>query len=658
MTRLTITAFLLSLGLGVSVFAGQTSFYVTETRGASGARGVPTGAGTFEIERPRAHAGPVLKAADFGFSPTNDHNAAAITRALAAAKERGASRLELAPGTYNCFDDDGVFASGLKDFTFDGKGALLVFRRPSEKGPRANFFIHETERCVFGNFRMDWDWARDPLASIGTCINTFVDEKNDDASYFDMKLDRVPPCYPATPTLQTATTVDAERKHLIGTQPNRLVFLGNAKGPKSAWIAPNVLRIWPGVKPTPDAKVSDAYHCYYNPGINRGTVRRIPVGISYRLLHYYYGKGGITMHGNRHFTLENVDIWSCRGHGLAVGGGQHHWQVVNVNLAPPPEKLSERLTSSTSDGHHISRSLGWCKYVGFTISFCNDDSHNFHDCTIYGVAEAPNRLRVTFPNGIGYLSPAVGNEIELRENNYNPTGWRGRIVKIEGNVMTMDRDVPQPKGKGDRFLFFNRSVATDHILMKGCVCRDSHFRNLFQSNDLTLEDCVFDRMGSGAVQFAGDWTINLWCEGMGVTNCVVRNCVFRNGNQQTRGSDNGWAAEILSFLGMPRDVPHEPIEPGFFSDILVENCRFENPAGLLASLIHVENFTFRNNVTVDDGTLPHREPRTGGFHFRNCRGITVENNRWLFAPGLPAPSFTGDATSSDFLCRGNVVETP
>jgi hypothetical protein len=191
-----------------------TTFNVTGTHDAAGGASgtLPVGAGAFEIERPRAHGGPALNAADFGFSVTNDDNAAALARAFAEAKRVGASRLDLPPGTYRCFGD-GVRVEGLRDFTFDGHGAVLVFRRSSRQGG-ANLVVTGTERCVFRNFKMDWDWARDPLASIGTCVNKFVDEKNDDASYFDMKLDRPHPCYPALPSLQTATTVDAARRHL------------------------------------------------------------------------------------------------------------------------------------------------------------------------------------------------------------------------------------------------------------------------------------------------------------------------------------------------------------------------------------------------------------------------------------------------------------
>lgn len=59
-----------------------------------------TGCPEFAVECPRKRGGPVLRAADFGFSATNDDNAAAINRALLACARTGASRLELSRGTF------------------------------------------------------------------------------------------------------------------------------------------------------------------------------------------------------------------------------------------------------------------------------------------------------------------------------------------------------------------------------------------------------------------------------------------------------------------------------------------------------------------------------------------------------------------------------
>ncbi len=94
---------------------------------------VATGCPPIVVEKPRARKKDVVvKATEFGFSEVSDKNAAAIARALYACRTRKANRLELAPGTYRCFDEPGVVIRDFTDFTFDGKGAVLVFRRAAE----------------------------------------------------------------------------------------------------------------------------------------------------------------------------------------------------------------------------------------------------------------------------------------------------------------------------------------------------------------------------------------------------------------------------------------------------------------------------------------------------------------------------------------------
>ena len=135
---------------------------------------IPQGAGEFEVERPRTHGGAVVNAADFGFSTTNDQNASAIMRAIDFCRAAGASRLVLTPGTYNCFDPDhGLVVADMEDFTLDGAGATLVFRRParrlaatSVRVPHdSSLLVTNCQRCVVGNFSIDWDWKGDPLAT-------------------------------------------------------------------------------------------------------------------------------------------------------------------------------------------------------------------------------------------------------------------------------------------------------------------------------------------------------------------------------------------------------------------------------------------------------------------------------------------------------------
>ena len=585
------------------------------------------GAGDFTVELPRPTGGVTLDAANFGVSPSNDLNGAALTAAFREARRIGAARLRVAPGTYNCFDDEGVLAEGLADFTFDGGGAMFVFRRPSLVGTGANLVIKGCDHSLFTNFRMDWDWEHDPLASVVTVVGKHCDER-DNESCFDVKFDRLPPCHPNPVPIQTMTTVDASRRHLIGTQPNRMLFglYEGHFGPKNEWVEEDTLRIWPQVRPGDGFTFIPGCEWCYSADWNRSVVDEIKIGTVYRMLHYYYGKGGIHLNSNEHLTLRGIHVLSCRGFGLGVDGAQKFWRVEDFTLAPPPDKLGERLVSSTADGHHVVRSLGYCQYVNMAVSFCNDDSHNFHDCISHGVTEAPDTLLQTFVNGVIYLNARPGDEIELREANYAPTGWRGKVVSIDGKRLKMDRPVPAAPKFGV-FLFFNRTFATSHILVKDCVCRDSHFRNLWQSGNLTVEGCTFERMGDGQ-HFLADWTHDLWCEGVGVENVVFRDCVFRDNNQQTRGTPCA-QPEIQSYLRWPDDVKCDKPAPGFFKDFLFENCRFINPAGKVFAMRFVDGVTLRGNTVVENGAP--RLLAESDATFEDCLGVKIEHTGKEFA---------------------------
>ena len=228
--------------------------------GAAVFAGTPTGCPDFDVELPRATGGAVIRAVDFGFSETNEHNAVALNAALAEARRVRASRLELAPGTYRCFDGPGVQIEDLEDFTFDGKGATLVFRR--DHAPLAtqaellenegNVEVRNCVRTVVENFNIDWDWENDPLAVWCTCAGKHVDGA-DNASYADFELEKPHPKYPNQVPVQLLTPMAADKSgaRMDGKRGPRGYFgmsLGHI-GAKSEWLSPTRLRVWPYVRP-------------------------------------------------------------------------------------------------------------------------------------------------------------------------------------------------------------------------------------------------------------------------------------------------------------------------------------------------------------------------------------------------------------------------
>lgn len=646
---------------------------VTEPQGgdARPAR-IPQGAGDFEIERPRPSAGACVKAVDFGFSQTNRFNGAALNRALAHCRAVRASRLELAPGTFSCFDADrGVVVADLVDFTLDGCGAELVFRRPARRHlsnadrvpDDANLLVTNCVRTRVANLKMDWDWQTDPLCDVGVVVAKRADPAASGKASFDVELEGWPEGHPwhgRPMPIQTMTPVNGDRTRLTAERPNRLLFglCEGHFGTKMAWLSPTRVRIWPGVK-EPGQYTSPNYDNYFGADINRRTVDAVPIGLRYRLFHYYYGKNGVNLHSNRHLTLEDIAIFSCFGMGVVVDGASEYTQLVRVNVEPK----KGRPTSCTSDGHHIARSKGHTKFIDCRISFQNDDAFNWHDCFTLGVPHGPNRLRITQTRGFAYFGAVPGSEIELAFANFRPTGWKAALRAVEGDDLVFDR--PLPALDGEHFLVFDNTYRSDYVVMKGCTLADTHFREIVQPSHVTIEDCTFLRTGGG-LNVVSAHSRTLWCEGRGARDVVVRNCRFEHTQTLADEAKGGLFPELhvrASFPAPPgaKDVFTVALPPGFdrgfFSDILVENCTFVDSAGLLLQLNFGRSVMFRDNDIVLTGRRPAR-PSTGGFRLGAVEGVFIEKNRYWCAPGVAvSPQVEVSPEARGVVVRGNIVQS-
>ena len=598
---------------------------------------MPTGCPGFEVELPRASSGAVVHAADFGFSETNDNNIIAVNAALAEAKRIGASRVELAPGTYRCFErvmgERGIVIEGFEDFVFDGKGATLVFRRdhaPLESQDTllengANVTVRNCRRTIVENFNMDWDWERDPLVVWARCVDKHVD-KADNSSYADFDLEKPHPKYPEHVPVQLLTPFTSDKsgskmdaksgpRYYLGTS------LGNI-GAKSEWLSPTRLRIWPGVKPDYGYAPKEQTGLY-SPRSNSDNVGRMRIGGVYTVSHAYYGLNGFVLESNRHFTLRNVDVWACKGFGVETRGSQKYWQLVNFNIRQKPGEL--RPATSTADAHHMVRSAGFCKMVGCEVSMNQDDYFNYHDRTQVAQTRGPRKVEVVNSRGLGYAGFKVGEAIRLKNEDFSSAGWIGKIVAIDGEFITFDRDLPEQKGI--LFVLVSDDFATENFIFKDCFFHDSPWsRGIVQGNNVTIEGCRFGPMSGPPLTFMSCYTYNVWCEGIGCSNIVVRNCRFENCLCNNSWNSLASAPLVKASLQIPpvysRMEDSVPIFNEAFArevaankavgrrltptsnavcDILIENNEILNPRGLLLLGENASRVTFRDNKVRSDG---------------------------------------------------------
>ncbi|MBQ6136971.1 MAG: hypothetical protein IJI73_06345 [Kiritimatiellae bacterium] len=616
----------------------------------------PTGCAEFMVEQPQKHGGVVVKATDFGMSTANVDNAPAINRALEECRRVKADRLELAPGTYRCHGPVGVVMEGIEDLVVDGKDALLVFWRKDKGdwdadtggpvGGDESILVKNCRRVRIEHLKMDWDWSVAPLGFFGVCVNKHVDEK-DNESYVDFEIPDMEkyPLYPNPVPVQLIQPMSKDRTNGRLEGGHGRCYCGSMPGHfgcRNEWLSPTRLRVWVYV---PQAGRPQAKHelSRFSPDRNRQACSSMDLDEMYGVCHYYYGMNGVTLDSNEHVTLRDFKIWSCRGAGLMIQGTQKYTLLYKFRLAPPdPEEVRAagaggaylRCQTSTADGTHVKQCRGYVMIVGCEWAMHNDDSVNFHDCTTIARAEGQRKLRVVNNNGTKYLAAEVGAELELRQEDYAKTGWTGKIVAMDDRTFTVDRDLPRQKGLF--FVVYNRMYSTEHLLFRKCRFHGTPWaRNVILGSNVTFDNCRFEGMLNSPLKFQACYNYNVWCEGAGCTNVVVKNCTFSNCADYSQNyMPNGISAQIYCGVRIPGSRgwpemkttpiwdaqlkkavderlakgPSADVVPAFrdvLSGILVENNTFVNPRGYVWHAENGDNLIFRDNKVVFDGMAPY-----------------------------------------------------
>ena len=628
-----------------SAFAAVNSLPFCKDVGTVSARPEPTGAGEIVVAAPRTHGGPALKAADFGFSVTNDDNGAAIAAAVREAKRVGASKVLLAPGVYRCFGDP-IVIDGLVDFELDGCGAELVFRRaprypiePSwdHDGSGANFVIRNCRRTRVGNMVTDWDWRTMPLATCAKVVATHVDDA-DNESYIDFDLvgcgERHPYYGKTFPIQHSQPMTEDFRRFLRGPHLWHGTYEGEM-GCKTVWLSPTRVRAYPFVEEPGLVRWQGPNRREFSPKLNRDNVRPHTVGETFRIAHAYYGKGGFTLVSNEDFELHDVEIPSCFGHAVYIGGTQRNWRLKNVTVAPRDWRHP---ISSSSDAVHFVRSHGNAIIDNLTVKLEQDDAINVHDRFTVAKRIAPRTLQVVLERGARYFRPGVGNEVELLDPGYNATGWKGKCVGTEGETVLVDSDLPASNPEEGYFLLFDRTASSDGVIIRNCTFEDMEMRTLVNASNATVENCVFRRTNGDALRCIADYTLRWWAEGMGTTNIVVKNCRFEeNCVRELVGSYYSLGADFVTWLGCPDVVKPERLNRRFISDILVRDCEFVDSLGYFADLRFGTGLTFRNNRIVLTGKRDRCRDNSGFARVERVTDVTFEGNAFVRPAGAPEP---------------------
>lgn len=594
---------------------------------------LPTGCPDFDIDAPKPAKDIVVNAADFGLNEQAENCATIINNAIAHCKKVGASKLVLPKGKYKIYQEEGIVFDSFTDFTFDGGGSTLVFRK--DKGA-CNMRIKDCVRTVFCNFNMDWDWDTEPLAGIVKLVDKKVSSEKG-KSYFEFKFTEYDkhPLYNKKIDVINLSCYDPILK-AVGYEGGRGLGFGalgpNNPRPKTEWTSPNTLRVYDD---------------------NTRKIESYETGLFFRMQHYYYGLGGIALVNNKHQTLKNINIYSCKGHALVSDGQQQYFQLDNVNIVAP-QGMGPRPITCTADHFHFARSRGFFKMQNCEFSLGADDCINIHDCSGFGIRHDDYTILI---NSKRDASCHPGDPVELRHSDYSKTNYKSKvksnIVKDGIRYITFEDKLPAQTTKG--FVIFNLRYDSSNILIRNCYFHSNRARGLLiLTSNVTIEDCRFYHNEMGALKFETGYTMNIWCEGYGVNNVVVRNCKFDTSNP-LGVKNQGKERDIFMGVYLGRDPSTEQTLYPIISNILFENNTFKDTFGLVSFIASSGNVIFKDNRFENPTPRKNPLPYRGAFFVTSSSNTKIVNNTYVKSPNVPNPGVYTDDNVSNIIVAGNKV---
>ncbi len=444
----------------------------------------------FTILPPAERAGCTVYAADFGFSPENPDNTAALRQAIAYAKAQNAAKLCLAPGVYRIESDDFITFTGFEDFIFDGCGAEII------SGTSYFFNMQGCHRMLVTGLTLDIDWQRHWPASL---VQVVSNEKGILTLKF---LNRTAP---ESCDICSFNRFDSEK------------LTPGAENGLEIWVHPHEIGDF---LPGPDNTLT--LRC------TACNAERMRSGEIYLVRHMRQRRGAaFCINDSSHITVTGNTVYSTLGMTHLVGGHSHHLRFDREVIRIRPG--SNRYVSTDGDGIHIIRSLGHILVENCDFSSMGDDSVNIHDCNML-ITHTPAPDTVLL-EGEGVGQP--GDLFELRKPDFSPMGTLTlkNIRRTDTGVYELQFTQPLPDEVGDGYILLCKAYCSDQYIIRNNYFHDHRARGLLlQTSHGLVEHNRLENIQGTAIFVMLELLRGSWYEGAGVEDLTIRNNTFTNCN--------------------------------------------------------------------------------------------------------------------------------
>ena len=581
----------------------------------------------FNVLPPAPKNSLVVSVEKFGASPGLSDNTKPFNDAIAYCKANGASKLIVPKGVYRFTEDRSVHFDGLSDFVFDGQGSSFIFHHKT-----GHFMeIDLCERVVFKDFSIDWDWRNDPLASF-----VRIDAVDKAGEYLDLLFvdyERFPV---ADVSLTGLVQIDEATMSAGVEKASALSF----RSPRKEWLSTKLLRVYS----------DDKVEC-----MKKAHFASMKPGGLFRALHRQMGIGAVIMGDNKDLTISGVSVYSTPGPAIVAWGTQSHWQMLDTKVTIPSG--SGRPISSTSDHFDIHQTRGHFKMERCEFAYGFDDGINISGPASGLGTKGGERSILT--SRIFNLDPYhPGDLIELRNDDYSPTGFAAKIKEIKTidaskgiREFVFDERIPEPKG--ERFILFNKRCEVSDIVIRNCYFHDNQARGmLLHGERILVEGNKFFHNQLGSIHITTGYTLTDWTEGQGASDVTIRDNVIDSSNPCGAYVPEKMAVvKIYAFVKV--DPSEEKTSYPVFKDILIEGNEFTNIPGAMAYVCSAKNVVFKDNTVKITRSRIENMPYCGSIATVCSSGIFAEGNKWLRSPYLGAPEIIAGAGASGINYRNN-----
>ena len=521
--------------------------------------------------------------AQFGFDPASADNSAAFNAAAAFLRDNPGTKLTLEKGVYNLGDAYVTF-SGIKDCVIDGNGSVFMY-------DEANYFgISACEGLKFENLTIDWDWDAHYLASVVKVIGyeklsgngakvTFKFLLEDDASYA------------LTNNWDSMIHLDPETLVMSCVPKGDFFNVYNSSAERTL-VAPDEIAVVFKYEPP-------------------------KLGDTLLIRHYNYGPGAFNIGaGSNGIVFEDVNIYGLPGEGMIVNDGAHHIRFTRLTIGLNPKTADKHRVSTTADAMHIKETRGYYILEDCDIGYCGDDCLNIHD-TVGAVIEFyENELTISASNGYPYH---VGDTLSFRrESDFTKIDFTAVITSVsvsgsEWNV-TLDRDCED--ALAENMIVHDDTYDSGHYIIRNCFFHENRARGVLAgSSDCLIEGCRFYRNQSSAIQICIDIIPNLWTEGKGTSNMIIRNNEFDNCGRLRPDE----AIRIFAGSGFSKSGS---LIGDCFNDILISGNKFSDLPGYAIQAASVRNLTVYGN------TFGFPTSEFDGFSPSKCAKIVITGTHY------------------------------